>query len=151
MSATWLRDHLVASGHMTETGLTRRARLRPCPGHIKTPVDRRRCPALVLAGLDDDKCALEARADPTPLSPLGEALAVVEGRITYTLRREGPGWVLDSRDHHAIDHAPAGSRPRHDVVRQHRCGTPPPEGPLATSSSFPETAPQPPAGATPPF
>jgi hypothetical protein len=47
---------------------------------------------------------------PLPLSPLGEALAVVEGRRTYTLRRAGGGWELDGRDHHEITWAPAGSR-----------------------------------------
>lgn len=139
----WLRDHLIASGHLTETGLARRARLMRCPEPD--------CRDQVLAGLDDDRCALEARTDATPLSALGEALAVVEGRPTYSLRREGPGWVLDRRDHHRIAWAPAGSQPRHDVVRQHRCGTPPPSGQLTTLSSFPEVAPPMSANATPPF
>lgn len=144
---TWLRDHLVRSGHLTETGISRRARLTPCPGSV----GGRRCPDLVLAGLDDDWAALEARTDPLPLSPLGEALAAVEDRATYALSRTGAGWMLDRRDHHKITYAPAGSRSRRDVVRQHRCGTPPPSGPLTAPSSFPETRPPTPAGGPPPF
>jgi hypothetical protein len=133
---------------MTETGLTRRAHLRPCNGRAP---DGTRCRELVLAGLDADRTALEAFTDPAPLSALGEALAVVEGRRTYSLRREGGGWVLDGRDHHRIAWSPAGTGSRLDVVRQHVCGTPPAAGPLTAPSTFPEVAPPPLVGAAPPF
>lgn len=137
---SYLLDHLIASGHVTETGLTRRAKIRTCS-----------CRAKILAGLDADIAALEARCDPQPLSPLGEALAILEGRRTYTLRREGRGWVLDWRDAHEITWSPATSRARRDVVRQHRCKTPPPAPELAAASAFPETKPPLPPAAAPPF
>lgn len=137
---TWLRDHLVASGHMTETGATRRARIRTCS-----------CKADVLIGLDSDVAALEVTCDPCPLSRLGEALALLDGRRTLTLRREGRGWVLDWRDAHEITSAPAASQQRRDVVRQHRCRTGQPTGDLLAPSSFPEVHPPAPAGAVPPF
>lgn len=140
---SWLLDHLIAAGHVTETGLTRRARIRTCR-HVK-------CRDQVLVGLDSDICALEAACDPYPLSRLGEALALVDGRRTLTLRREGPGWVLDWRDAHEITSSPAESRPRRDVVRQHRCGTPRPAGDLLAPTTFPEVHPPEPAGAVPPF
>src|SRR5436190_12749182 len=80
----WLVGHLVAAGHLTETGISRRARIRAC-----------RCRQLILTGLDDHACAIEAKCDPYPLTPLGEALALVEHRHTWTLRREGSRYVLD--------------------------------------------------------
>lgn len=137
---TWLRDHLIASGHMTETGATRQARIRTCT-----------CRHQVLVGLDSDVAALEATCDPYPLSPLGEALALLEGRRTLTLRREGRGWVLDWRDAHEITSAPAASQARRDVVRQHRCRTTSPAAELLAPSTFPETKPPAPANARPPF
>ena len=139
-TSTWLRDHLIAAGHLTETGLSRRAKIRACS-----------CKTLILAGLDSDICALEASCDPQPLSALGEALAHLEHRRTFTLRRDGKGWVLDWRDAHHIAGSPATSQPRSDVVREHRCGTPPPAGALTAPSTFPEIAPPPPAHAAPPF
>lgn len=109
---TWLRDHLIAGGHLTETGLTRRARIRVCA-----------CSARVLVGLDDDVCALESAVDPEPLNQLGEALALLEGRYTLSLRRDGRGFVLDRRHRFEIAAKPAGTQPRTDVVREHRCGS----------------------------
>lgn len=142
-ASLWLRDHLVASGHLTETGLARRAWLRPCHG--------RGCRSLVLAGLDADFAACEAYVDPVPLSTLGEALAVIEGRRTYSLAKAGGGWVLDGRDHHRITFAPAGSRTRLDVVREHRCRSPKLPAALVAPSSFPEVRPPMPIDAVPPF
>ncbi len=138
--STWLRDHLIATGHLTETGLTRQAKLRPCT-----------CKNLVLAGLDSDTCALEITCDPEPLSPLGEAIALLEHRRTLDLRRSGRGWILDWRDRHAITAAPAASQTRRDVVREHRCGSPPPADALTAPSTFPEARPSLPANAAPPF
>lgn len=137
--ARWLLAHLIATGHLTETGLSRRARIRTC-----------RCHAAVLAGLDAETCAFEVAADPTPLNPLGEALAIVEGQRTWSLHREGGRWVLDRRDAWHITAHPAGTRPREDVVREHRC-THPVADALAATSCFPETHPKPPANSIPPF
>lgn len=122
-----LLDHLIRTGRATETGLTRRARLRTCP-----------CTQVILAALDDDTCALEVHADPIPLTPLGEALAHIEGRWTYMLTRAGGGWTLDRRDASKITHRPAGTQPRCDVVREHRCRTPRPGDPLTAATSFAE-------------
>ena len=140
---TWLRDHLIRTGHITETGVTRAAKIRGCP---------MRCGSFVLVGLDDaHQCALEARADPIPVSALGEALALVEGRRTWSLHREAGRWVLDPRDDHHIAGYPAGTRLREDVLREHRCGIGVPTGALAAASTHPDTRPPLPAGAEPGF
>lgn len=138
---TWLRDHLIRSGHMTETGATRKARLRPCPG----------CPHDVLVGLDDVMCALEVQADPVPLSELGEALAVLQGRRTFHLRREGSGWVIDRRDAADISAEPASTGRRTDVLLEHACSHGPPAPALRAASTFPETRPPVTASERPPF
>lgn len=143
MTGQWLLDHLVQSGHVTESGLTRKARVRSCPG---------RCGQQLLSGLDDPAtCALEVRVDPVPLSPLGEALAVVEGRYTVALHREAGRLVLDPRSPYDIAARPAGTGDREDVMRQHRCGDPPPTGALAAPSTHPEAGPQTPVDDEPPF
>lgn len=136
-----LFEHLVRSGHLTESGLSRRARLRPCPT----------CPHTVLAGLDDVICAVEVAADPLPLSELGEAVVLLQGRRTFHLRREGGGWVLDPRDRHDIAAKPASTQKRTDVLAEHRCSLGPPAPALRARSTFPETRPRPPADAVPPF
>lgn len=139
--STWLRDHLIRTGHMTETGISRRARIRRC----------RRCSSHILTGLDADVCAIEANADPVPLSPLGEALAVLEGRITWSLHSEGGRWVLDVRDPLHIAAHPAGTRGREDVVREHRCRSSSVVPALTASTRFPETRPPAPVGSEPGF
>ena len=68
------RDHLERTGRMV-AGATRRARAATCRG----------CGAKVLDGLDADVCALVATVDPTPLTAIGEVLAVLDGRRTFTL------------------------------------------------------------------
>ena len=138
---TWLRDHLLRTGHIAETGVSRGAKLRRC----------RRCGVFVLTGLDADMCALEVQADPTPLSPLGEAFAVVEGRRTFALHRAGGRWEIDWRDAGDIASHPAGSARREDVLRQHRCGDQDQPAALTAASTFPETAPTPSDEADPPF
>lgn len=110
---TWLLDHLIRAGHVTETGATRKAKIRRC----------QKCRAHVLVGLDADMCALEVEADPTPLSALGEALALVEGRRTLALYRDRGRFVLDPRRTEDITGDPAGSNSREDALREHRCST----------------------------
>lgn len=140
--STWLEAHLIRAGHLTETGLTRAARIHTCT-----------CRATTIAGLDGDVLAFEAHTDPQPLSVHGEAFALLEGRVTWHLRRERNRYVLEPRDSYDIRRHPATSRPREDVLRQHRCHTAPldPTGPLVAPSRFPETTPRLPAGAAPPF
>lgn len=137
---TWLRDHLIRAGAITETGASRRANIRTCPA----------CRARILVGLDDIQGALEVRADPVPLSPLGEALAHLAGARTLALHREGGRFVLDRRADRDITKRPAGTADREDVVREHRCET----GltlPETAPTTFPEAAPPLPANAAPNF
>lgn len=116
MTATWerIKAHLQASGYMDENGVTRRVRAVTC----------RRCHAPILTGLSADVAAHTAEVDPAPISPLGEALAVLAGRRTYTLRHLGGKWVVTPRSSFAIAGTPAGTG-RHDTLAAHRCGTPP--------------------------
>lgn len=136
----WLLGHLIAAGHLTESGLGRRARLRKCT-----------CKAHILAGLDDDVAAFETACDPIPLNPLGEALALVEHRRTYLLRKDGKGYVLDHRHAAAIARRPAGTTPRADVIRQHRCNTPDIPEQLTLPTSYAEARPALPPNARPDF
>ena len=93
----------------SQTGTTRAASIRLCP----------KCRAPILTGLDADICALTVRADPTALTPLGEAIALLQGRATYNLA-DGPGRKeLDRRDRWRIT-APR----KHHVFPEHRCGQP---------------------------
>jgi hypothetical protein len=138
---SWLLNHLITAGHVTETGISRRARIRTC----------RTCSTHTLVGLDNDRCAFEATVDPTPLSPLGEALAIVEGRRTLALHHEAGRYVLDPRAaDHIADH-PAGSRRREDVLREHRCDTAPPVDALTAPSTFLSAAACLPPGSPAPF
>lgn len=137
---SWLLDHLIRAGHVTETGLARRARIRTCE-----------CGERVLAGLDAEVCAFEVHADPMPLTALGEALALIDGRRTFAVHHEGGRYVLDWRDGHSITEAPAGTQPREDVLRGHRCRTSPPTGSQVAPSSFVKSTPPLPADAPAPF
>lgn len=138
---SWLAAHLIRTGHMTETGATRAARIRTCWT----------CKAAILVGLDADTCAIETTTDPTPLTPLGEALALLDNRRTWALHRERSRYVLDRRDHHEITHHPATSRSREDVLRAHRCHTPPAADAVTAPSSFTPPTPPLPPGAPAPF
>ena len=64
-------------------------------------------------------CAGVANADPTPLSPLGEALALIGGRRTYALRQSSGRLELQLRDQWQIEGSPAGTR--YDIVPAHTC------------------------------
>lgn len=113
MIPTWLRHHLEATGRWDADGIHRAVTARLC----------RTCHHRVLAGLDDDRCAWPTHADPTPLDPAGEALALLTGRPTYDLTRRGDRYELDHRDPSTIRYHPPGSRPT-DVLAQHRCHAP---------------------------
>lgn len=114
MTTTWarIRDHLERTGRMVN-GTTRRARATTCPS----------CAAKILDGLDADICAMVATTDPTPLTALGEVLALLDGRCTYTLLRDAGRLVLDSRPDYRIAAMPAGTG-TFDVLPEHRCGRP---------------------------
>ncbi|HEU5084459.1 MAG TPA: hypothetical protein VFU14_14040 [Acidimicrobiales bacterium] len=110
-----VRDRLIRDGHLTENGVTRAAQPRGCR-HCHTPV---------LVGLDGDVAAVEATVDPTPLSTLGEALAVLTGRRLYTLRRYTGRYHLGDRSPLMIRATPADAA-RYDVLANHVCGQPVP-------------------------
>lgn len=109
----WIIDRLIRSGAMTESGLTRRARPRPCPS----------CGAWTVCGLDADLLALEARCDATPLTALGEVLALAAGRRTVELVRTRGRLQLEQRWADHIEGRPAGAG-TYDVLAEHRCGQP---------------------------
>lgn len=114
MIPAWLRRHLEQTG-VTTQGYTRRAR----PDRCKT------CRATVVKGWTDEPCAILASADPTPLSNLGEALALLQGRATYDLARRGGRYELDHRESDHIASSPPETpdawRRNADVLAEHRC------------------------------
>lgn len=112
MIAPWLIAHLETTGRWNADGAARRARVRT-----------HSCGAVVVHGLDAYTCGIPTTADPTPLSALGEALALIAGRPTYTLTRTGNRLELDHRTQHHIAGHPAGTLPA-DVVAAHQCHTP---------------------------
>jgi hypothetical protein len=124
----WLIDHLIRAGHMTESGVTRRARVRTCD----------RCGDVALVALDDDMCAFEVAADPHPLTALGEAMALLEQRRTFELTKSAGGYQLDRRGPGQITGRPAGTTPRADVLAEHRCRTPDPPPAFLADTSFAE-------------
>lgn len=125
--APWLVDRLIHTGAMTETGLTRRARPRPCAS----------CGAWTVCGLDADMLALEARCDTTPLTALGEVLVLATGRRTAELVQTRGRFQLEQRWADHIESRPAGAG-RYDVLAEHRCRQPiPPSYAAATSHHRP--------------
>lgn len=107
------RAHLVAAGHMDDaTGATRKARLARCE----------ECGYRVWRGLNADRGAQVVDADPTPLAPLGEAMARIGGWKTITLRWMLDHWIIDIRDQWIIAGEPPGTRANCDVLTVHRCG-----------------------------
>lgn len=109
MIPDWLAKHLEDTGKLGPDRIGRAARLHHCKS----------CGRYMLTGLDNDMCASVANADPTPVSPLGEALALIGNRRTYTLHRTTDRLELQIRDRWQIAGAPAGTR--HDVLPEHTC------------------------------
>ena len=109
MIPDWLAKHLEDTGKLGRDRIGRAARAHRC----------KHCGRYILTGLDNDLCAGVAHADPTPLSPLGEALALIGNRRTYTLHQTPDRLELQIRDHWQIQGNPAGTR--HDVLPEHTC------------------------------
>lgn len=105
---SWLRRHLTETGVLDPTGAARRARLR-----------LHDCGRYVFVGLDDDRCADLAVVDTLPLTRLGEAQAIVAGRVTYD--HSWLGKRLDPRTAGIIRTHPAGSHRWRHVLAEHRC------------------------------
>ncbi len=72
-----------------------------------------RCGAQVLRGLDNDRCALTATVDPTPIGPARELVALASGRTTYDL----VGRELFRRDRAHI----VAAAVRYPIVLDHEC------------------------------
>lgn len=105
-----LERHLINLGHLSPEGVGRRAQPRRC----------RACERRIMVGLDDDRIALRADADPSPTTAVGEMIAQLEGRRTFALVISESRYVLDYRDAGRIAHRPAGT-PRLDILVEHRC------------------------------
>ena len=122
-----------------DTGATRRAVDRYCLV----------CRAHVMRGIDRPFGGMSRDLDPEPLSRLGEALALMSGRRTFTLRWIGDRYEIDSRDSFSIRGSPAGSVVGCDVLVEHVCGADElPHGPTQIVDSRPLAAP---LGNDPPF
>lgn len=76
---------------------------------------------MTIAGLDAD-LGLDVVCDPRPLSKMGEALALMSGRGTFTLRLFGDAFELSRRDHFRIRGTPAGTDGV-DILVRHICDT----------------------------
>jgi hypothetical protein len=98
VTAQWLKDR--------QADWARAANLRTCP----------HCRTTVLAGLDADSAALPIRCDPTPLTLMGEAVALLQGRTTYDLLAVKTGRELYERTAYSI------KKPRrYQVFATHKC------------------------------
>jgi hypothetical protein len=79
-----------------------------------------KCGALVMQGRDGGPVIHIVTVDPGPISQLGEAMALVDGRNTYDLYRVNGGLELHPR---SAAHVRAGHK--RPVVTDHRCGAEP--------------------------
>lgn len=110
--------HLVEIGRIDSDGISRRAHAARC----------RKCAALVMVGLDDDKSAMTVWVDPPPLTPIGEVEVLLAGGHTFDLTYTSRGYRIDPRMAAHIKAHPAGTRDGSDVVAGHRCGSFPATG-----------------------
>jgi hypothetical protein len=133
----WLVRRFTESGHIdADSGATRRARMSRC----------RRCHRPVVLGFDSDPSRPHAgymsrQVDPQPLSPTGEALALLSGRITFNLGWHADHWEINGpRDRWQIAGKRTGIR---DVVVEHDCAlsiTPLPGQPSNVPNPYRTTA-----------
>lgn len=87
----------------------RAATLRLCP----------RCKNPVIVGHDADRAARNVTCDPTPITELGEAFALMQGRFTYCFADNQGRKILWHRHEWNI-RAPR----RWPVLTEHRCNSP---------------------------
>ena len=125
-----VRQLLIDNGHLSITGLSRKARVLDCP-HCRVPC---------IAGLDSHIAALDAWCDPTALTLDGELEALLAGLRTFTLWR-GSEIALRHQWIVAADHAKRRNpSPTRTILAQHRCGDPVPDA-WAAPQPEPEPAP----------
>lgn len=79
------------------------------------------CGRSTLEGRSADT-GLDVVCDPRPLSRMGEALALIGGHGTFTLRLIGDRFDLSQRDHFRIHGDPAGTNGV-DVLVRHFCNS----------------------------
>lgn len=106
-----VRALLIAQGKMTAEGISRSARARHCP----------KCGRVIMSGLDGDLCAFSVDVEPQPVDRYGEALALLSGRRSYSIRRVAGHYEIDERC--AIRIA-ANSADDVEVLITHICGQP---------------------------
>lgn len=107
----WLSRRLTEAGYIDPmTGATRKARITFC----------HRCRAPVMRGIDQPFGGQSRDVTPSPVAPLAEALALLAGRRTFTIRYAGQ-FEIDIRDQFSIRGSPAGTREGWDVVIEHDC------------------------------
>jgi len=104
--------HLATRDGIDYTTVARKARRHPC----------RHCHTWCWRALDDDWAALDALADDTPLTPIGEVTALLSSLTTYRIGVRGGRPEMDRRDSWHIDGEPAGTLFRADIIPAHRCG-----------------------------
>lgn len=107
----------------THNAISRRAKEHTCV-----------CGATILVGLDADRAAGEARVDPTPVTALGEVMALLDGRTTYRLYAAGRLEL----DHRSRWHITGASADHVLVLAEHRCQTPPLPTRPATNTALKE-------------
>lgn len=97
------------------------------------------CRAPILTGYDADVCAFIVHVDVTPITAIGEALALIEGRHSHEILTplSGPHKIR-RRTATAIKNRPAGT-PKQifgswDVVLTHQCHNPTPAALIAPST-----------------
>lgn len=122
---TWLKQHLIDTGVWRADGCRKKAAIRT---HT--------CGLAVLYGIDT-ATTRPAIADPHPLTPLGEALALIQNRQTWNY------WHAVSELRHrsiiVIQHSPPGARDDVHVLAEHVCGQPPlPHQPIPAAPAVKE-------------
>jgi hypothetical protein len=110
-----VKASLIARGLWDADGITRKARGRLCS----------QCGAPVIVGLDHDRCAMAVFLDPSPVNVLGEAMALLAGRQSYSLRWVGGHYEIDVRYPEHITGSPAGTNSRLEVLATHVCHSAP--------------------------
>lgn len=114
----WLKRHLENTGAMDSTKAgppaTRKAHTIFCP-HCHVPVIRGLLPAPAAWALD---------ADPAPLTPEGQLLALLANLKLYELHFMYDHYEFVRRDEYRIRGNPAGPQQGFDILTEHRCHIP---------------------------
>lgn len=105
ISKKQLTQHLINQGHLTDQGLTRQARQRPCP----------RCRNPAIAGININ--GKDTWLDPQPIDAPTELRLLLDGQTTYSIHAQRD---IVPRDKHWIRAYPPG-HPHRPTHQQHHC------------------------------